>query len=195
MSRRPNRARQRPEQARPRPVPGPVLDDEYEDDEDFFDGYGPENGALDEDDDEDEFGPAPLVAEDADAFFAAEVSTVRPAVLVFGGREYVLPVRTPLAFSLLAERHADEESLDSFRKVLAPIFGEGTLDEWIDDGMDDRQLSIILMFTAQNMAKPGSATLDDCRRRYTEQQVVGKALNRAQRRAGTGARSSRTGRS
>lgn len=146
-------------------------------------------------DDYDEDGPELLDPVDADAFFAAEVLTVRPAVLDLYGRRYVLPASTPLSFSLLAERHADEESLATFRTVLTPVFGEGALDHWIEQGIDARQLAIVLMWAAQNMDRPGSASLADCARRYDEQTARGKALpNRAARRAGSGGRSSRTGR-
>jgi hypothetical protein len=155
-----------------------AMDDEYED-EDF-----------------DEDGPEPLDAVNADAFFAAEVSTIRPARLVLYDEEYVLPVRTPLAFTLLAERHAEDESMETIRAVLAPIFGEDALDHWLTKGMDQHQFSVVLMWAARNMDRPGSATLADCARRVAEQDARGKALpNRASRRAAGGARSSRTGRS
>lgn len=185
MSRRPQRAQPRPA-APQRPAPVEEFDEDYDVDSEELD-----DTVDDEYDDEDE----PLDAVDADAFFAAELSAVRPAVLVLYGQEYVLPTRTPLSFSLLAERHATEESLSTFRKVLTPVFGEEALDDWLDRGIDERKLAIVLMFAAQNMDRPGSATLADCARRYAEQDARGKALNRAARRAGSGGRSSRTGRS
>ncbi|WP_441251200.1 hypothetical protein [Kitasatospora sp. McL0602] len=180
--RKPARAVQRP--TVPEPVP---LVDEFEDDLD--------DDGLDDFYEDDE-GPEPLDTTDADAFFAAEVLSSRPAGLTLYKREYVLPTRTPLSFSLLAERHATDETLDSFRTVLTPVFGADALDHWIEQGMDARQLAIILMWAAQNMDKPGSASLADCARRYAEQEARGKALpNRAVRRAASGGRSSRTGRS
>jgi hypothetical protein len=186
VSRRPNRG---PQQHRPRPAePEPIeeYDDEPLPDEEADDLY----------DEDDEFDPEPLDAADADAFFAAEVATVRPAVLHLYEQDYELPTQTPLAFSLLVERHATEETLDSFRTVLATVFGEGTLDDWIARGITARQLSIVLAFAARNMDTPGSASLAECARWVDEQDARGKALNRAQRRAAaSGGRSSRTGRS
>lgn len=174
-------------------APGRPADPDIEDDDLALDGPDDEY----EDDQDDGTGPEPLDATDADAFFAAEVSPVQPASLVLYGETYVLPIRTPLAFTLLAERHAAEESLETIRKVLAPIFGEDALDHWITQGMDEWQFSVILMWAARNMDKPGSASLEECARRVTEEDARGKALrmpNRAARRAAGGGRSSRTGR-
>ncbi|PBC80109.1 hypothetical protein BX265_4945 [Streptomyces sp. TLI_235] len=184
MSRRPNRPR------RPAPAaPAPVDDYEPDDVED-----GADADLYDDDEDGDDRGPEPLDADDADAFFAAEVSKVRPAVLHLYEQDYELPTDTPLGFALLAERHAGEESLETFRTVLATVFGDGVLDEWIANGITQRQLSIVLAYAARNMDKPGSATLADCARYVAEHDDRGKALNRAQRRAASGGRSSRTGR-
>jgi hypothetical protein len=150
----------------------------------------PEPKLLDEE-------PEPLDLEDADAFFAAEVSTVRPAVLRLYGEEYELPTRTPLAFVMLAERNAADSSIDAVRKVLTPVFGEDALDVWVDRGMDDRQFGVILLWSTQNMRQPGCMTLAEAARIYDEQAAAGKApaptSNRAARRAaqrgGSGRRS------
>lgn len=180
-------SRHRPAPAkRPAVVVPPVEDDDL----DPVDDYDDDAEDFDED------GPEPLEAESADAFFAAEVSHIRPAVLTLYGQDYILPVRTPLSFTLLAERHADEESMETLRTVMTPIFGEDALDHWLAKGMDQHEFSVVLMWAARNMDKPGSASLADCARRVAEQDARGKALpNRAARRAAGGGRSSRTGRS
>lgn len=153
---------------------------------------------FDEDDDlydeDDELAPD---FTDADAFFAAEVSPVKPAVLHLYGQTYTLPTRVPLAFTMLSERHAADDDLESIRRVLTPVFGAGALGHWLDQGMDDRQFSIVLIWATQNMHTPGSCTLAQAAARYDQQQAQGKAAppNREQRRHGSGKRSSAGGRS
>jgi hypothetical protein len=140
---------------------------------------------------------------DADAFFAAEVLPVRPAVLHMYGRVYTLPTQVPLSFNLLLERHQEDTGMDAFREVLGPIFGADALDYWISRGIDDRRLGIVLGWAIANMRNPGSVSLAEAARLYDEQ-TSGKAqtptptANRAERRkgrrGGSGRRSSRTGR-
>ncbi|WP_282204543.1 hypothetical protein [Kitasatospora fiedleri] len=160
-------------------------------------GDGEELDGEFEDDFDDEEGAAPDFT-DADAFFAAEVSPVEPAVLVLYDRTYTLPTRVPLAFTMLSERHAADEDLASIRTVLAPVFGADALDHWLERGMNDRQFAIILIWATQNMHSPRSCTLAQAADRYDQQQARGKAvapLNRAARRSGSGGRSSPGGRS
>lgn len=140
---------------------------------------------------------------DADAFFAAEVEDVQPATIRLFDVDYVLPPRVPFSFNLLLARHADQESIESFGKVLAPLFGEGTLQLWLDKGIDERQLSIVLAWSIANIKAPGCLSLPEAAKKFDEEQAreiaAGKAQNRAERRArpttGSGARSSSTGRS
>jgi hypothetical protein len=178
VSRRPA-ARRPAAQRRPRPAapsPEPELDD-FEDDD--LDDYDDE----DDEDDEPEFDTV-----DADAFFAAEVSTVQPVSLRLFGKDYTLPLTMPVAFSLLAERHREDESLATMRTVLAPVFGPDALDTWLAAGIDQRRLGVVLLWSAQNMHQPHSLSFEDAVREYDTREARGKALNRAQRRAGSGAR-------
>ena len=135
-----------------------------------------ETDVLEEDDD--------LDFADADAFFAAEVSPIQPAVLRLYGEEYELPTRIPLAYAMLVERRSEDTSLEAIREVLTPVFGEDALDHWMRQGMDDRQFGIVLLWSARNMDKPGSMSFAEAARHY-DAQAAGKAPapNRAARRA------------
>ncbi len=187
MSRR--SARRAPQRAAPS-RPEPIQDDLDED----FEDEGPEDDLDGNAYEDDEDGPEPLECTNADDFFAAEVSKVRPAVLRLYGETHTLPTTVPLAFTLLTERHAGDDTIESFRTVLAPVFGEDALDHWLASGMDARQLSIVLIWSAQNMQHPGSLSFADAAKTLDERQARGKALpNRAARRAGSGGRSSSTG--
>ncbi|MFI6443828.1 hypothetical protein [Kitasatospora sp. NPDC050543] len=139
---------------------------------------------------------------DADAFFAAEVEHVQPAVLRLFGTDYTLPPRVPLAFNMLLARHSEDESEEALARVLAPLFGDDALAFWLTKGIDDRQLGIVLAWSIANIKKPGALSLADAARVYDEEtarKTEGKARNRAERRArpvsGSGGRSSSTGRS
>jgi hypothetical protein len=171
VSRRPQQRRQAP---RPVPLPAPEPEDDP--------GLDEQDDELYEDDD-----AAPAYT-DADAFFAAEVLPTEPDVLRLYGTDYTLPVTVPLAFSLLAERHRDDDSVETLRTVLAPVFGAGALDDWLKAGIDQRRLGIVLLWSAQNMHRPGSLAFADAVREYDQREARGKALNRAQRRAGSGPR-------
>lgn len=153
-----------------------------------------------EDDDLEEDGVPDFA--DADAFFAAEVEHVQPATIRLYDTEYALPPRVPLSFNLLLARHQDDESLETFGKVLAPLFGAEALQFWLDEGIDDRQLGIVLAWSIANIKRPGILSFPAAARAFDEEQArkdaEGKApQNRAERRAkptaGSGARSSRTG--
>ncbi|GAA1977420.1 hypothetical protein [Kitasatospora viridis] len=140
---------------------------------------------------------------DADAFFAAEVLLVQAAPLRLYGRTYTLPARTPLMFALLVERYEQDTSLDALRTVLTPVFGPDALDHWIERGIDEHQLAVVLAWAAANMRQPGSTSLQQAAAAVADrEQDLGKAQtaptprNRTERRrAGSGGPSSRTGRS
>jgi hypothetical protein len=170
----------------------PEPEPEFDEDDSDLDGLDP-----DDVDPEEEFA-------DADAFFEAEIQGVRPAVLRLFGTDYTLPPRVPLAFNLLLARHQYDESLDAFGKVLAPLFGAAALEDWIERGIDDRRLGIVLAWSIANIKSPGSLSLPAAAKAFDEENAKdaeGKAppVNRAQRRArptaGSGRRSSATGRS
>ncbi|MFB7908110.1 hypothetical protein ACFC1T_16895 [Kitasatospora sp. NPDC056076] len=130
---------------------------------------------------------------DADAFFAAEVEQHAAARIRLYGVDYELPARVPLTFNMLLARHAEDESLEAFARVLAPLFGADALQHWLDSGIDDRQLGIVLAWSIANIRAPGVITLQQAAEAYDRQQT-----ERAEGKAGTasatsGAASSSTG--
>lgn len=180
----------------PRDARFPGDDYDLLEDEDDLD---PDEDLLDDDYEDDE--PEEAFA-DADAFIAAEVRTAKPARLRLYGRTYTLPPRVPLSFNLLLARHQDDdESMETFTTVLAPLFGEDALDYWLRRGIDDRMLSIVLAWSIANIKRPGCITFEEAARAVDKQDAErvaeGKARNRAERRtrrgAGSGGPSSSTG--
>ncbi|MFF1790747.1 hypothetical protein ACFVX9_30320 [Kitasatospora sp. NPDC058243] len=130
---------------------------------------------------------------DADAFFAAEVEQVRSATIRLYGVDYELPARVPLTFNMLLARHAEDESMDAFARVLAPLFGASALQHWLDSGIDDRQLGIVLAWSIANIKAPGVISLRQAAEAYDKQQTEraeGKAPTAS---ATSGAASSKTG--
>lgn len=158
-------------------------DDEFDEEDDLYD-------------EDDELAPNYT---DFDAFFNAEARTVEPAVLHLYGTDYTLPTEVPLAFALLEERLRDAEGIDPLREILTPVFGAEALGLWLSRGISERRLGIVLMWAANNMARPGSVSIEQAIAQYeTLQARQGKAPvppNRAARQHGSGAPSSRTGRS
>ncbi|MFF5582721.1 hypothetical protein [Streptomyces hygroscopicus] len=147
--------------------------------------------AVDQDDEQqlDAAGPA-----DFDAFFAEESATRPRQSLTLYGRSYHLPESLPLLFTLQMERVQNSDSADDVRKMLATLFGSDVLDTWADHGMTDRQLGVVLIYSAANIRTPGSCTMARAAELY-EQQEAGKAAapNRAARR--TAAKKGKKGRS
>ncbi|MFE4057399.1 hypothetical protein ACFXP3_14065 [Streptomyces sp. NPDC059096] len=123
---------------------------------------------------------------DFDAFFAEE-STTRPRqLLTLYGRSYQLPESLPLLFTLQMERVQNSDSADDVRKMLSTLFGGDVLDTWADHGMTDRQLGVVLIYSAANIKQSGSCTMARAAELY-DQQEAGKAAapNRAARRTAT----------
>ncbi|GAA2825403.1 hypothetical protein RMN57_13265 [Kitasatospora sp. CM 4170] len=141
----------------------PDYEDSLVDDEDDLD---PDEDIVDNDYEDDESVEA---FADADAFFAAEVAKVVPATLRLYGKSYVLPKRVPLTFTLMLARHQDDEDMDAFAEVLTPLFGEDALQYWLDRGIDDRQLAIVLAWAVANVKRPGVITLAEAARAYDKQ--------------------------
>ncbi|MFD3911198.1 hypothetical protein [Streptomyces sp. NPDC058603] len=137
--------------------------------------------AVDQDDDQlDPAGHA-----DFDAFFAEESATRPREQLTLYGTTYTLPESLPLLFTLQMERVQNSSDPDDIRRMLATLYGGDVLDIWADHGMTDRQLGIVLMYSAANIRNPGSITMARAAELYAEQDA-GKAAapaNRAQRRA------------
>ncbi|WP_440571949.1 hypothetical protein [Streptomyces sp. KR2] len=126
---------------------------------------------------------APGTTEDFDAFFAEEAPAERTRFTLFG-KEYVLPDSLPLLFTLQMERVQHSSDGEDVRKMLATLFGADPLDEWAERGMTDRQLGVVLIYSAGNIRNPGSITMARAAELYEEQEA-GKdpaPANRAQRR-------------
>lgn len=126
-------------------------------------------------------GPA-----DFDAFFAEE-SAARPREqLTLYGTTYTLPESLPLMFTLQMERVQDSSDPADVRKMLATLYGADVLDAWAEHGMTDRQLGVVLIYSAGNIRRPGSVTMQRAAELYAEQEA-GKAPapNRAARRTAT----------
>lgn len=158
------------------------------DDADFDEG----DDLYDENDDQPDYT-------DFDAFFDAEVRKVEPATLRLYDIDYTLPVEAPLSFSLIEERLRAAEGIEPLRQILTPVFGPEALDHWITQGISERRLGIVLIWSAANMRKPGSCSIEQAIDQFEKLEAQqGKAAvpaNRAARRHGSGGPSSRTGRS
>lgn len=123
---------------------------------------------------------------DFDAFFAEESVTRPRQPLTLYGRTYLLPESLPLMFTLQMERVQHSSDPDDIRKMLATLFGGDVLDTWAEKGMTDRQLGVVLIWSAANIRQPGCMSMARAAELY-EQQEAGKAPtpapNRAARRA------------
>ncbi|MFH9831167.1 hypothetical protein ACH4NC_07610 [Streptomyces sp. NPDC017201] len=134
---------------------------------------------------------------DFDAFFAEESATRPREQLTLYGTTYTLPESLPLLFTLQMERVQDSSDPDDVRRMLATLYGGDVLDVWAEHGMTDRQLGVVLMYSAANIRKAGSVTMARAAELYAEQDA-GKAAapaNRAQRRAKTKKPTKKQGRS
>lgn len=122
---------------------------------------------------------------DFDAFFAEQNATrFAGATLRLYGREYVLPTSLPLMFTLQMERVQISSDPDDIRRLLASLFGPKALDEWAEHGMTDRQLGVVLLWSAANSREPGSLSIAEAVDLYDEQEHAkdsGSATGKAPR--------------
>ncbi|MFE4333955.1 hypothetical protein ACFRQM_32435 [Streptomyces sp. NPDC056831] len=140
---------------------------------------------VDQDDEQlDQAGAGPA---DFDAFFAEESATRPREQLTLYGTTYTLPESLPLLFTLQMERVQDSSDPDDVRRMLATLYGGDVLDTWAAHGMTDRQLGVVLMYSAANIRKQGSVTMARAAELYAEQDAGKDAApaNREQRRAKT----------
>ncbi|MEV6073957.1 hypothetical protein AB0L80_02400 [Streptomyces sp. NPDC052069] len=123
-------------------------------------------------------------AADFDAFFAEESATRVAQTISLYGTTYQLPDSLPLMFTLQMERVQNSSNPDDVRKMLATLYGVDVLTTWAEHGMTDRQLGVVLIYSAGNIRTPGSVTMPRAAELYAEQEA-GKATapNRAARRA------------
>ncbi|GAA3237310.1 hypothetical protein [Streptomyces lavendulae] len=137
-----------------------------------------------------------LDAADFDAFFAEEIATRPRERLTLFGKSYVLPESLPIMFTLQMTRVQDSQDPDDVARLLAILFGSDVLTTWAEHGLTDRQLGVLLIYSAATIRRPGSITLARAAELYDEQEA-GKAAgpNRATRRAKTGKKKRSGGRS
>lgn len=151
-----------------------------------------------DDDQDQEHGPDEdrLEATDFDAFIVEECATRPRQPLKLYGKTYVLPESLPIMFTLLMTRVQDSQDPNDVARLLAILFGADVLESWAEQGMTDRQLGILLIYSAANTRTPGSVSLARAAELYEEQEA-GKAAgpNRAARRAKTGKKKRSGGRS
>ncbi|MEV0115537.1 hypothetical protein AB0H77_20215 [Streptomyces sp. NPDC050844] len=109
---------------------------------------------------------------DFDAFFAEHATEPRfGAVLRLYGREYVLPTSLPVLFTIQMERVKDSDNADDIRRLLAVLFGPDALDEWAEHGMTDRQLGIVLLWSAANSRSPGCLSMGEAAAAFDEREA------------------------
>lgn len=109
---------------------------------------------------------------DFDQFFAENSTKPRfGAVLVLYGREYVLPTSLPLLFTLQMERVKHSNDPDDIRRLLSSLFGPHALDEWAENGMEDDQLGIVLIWAAANSREPGCLSIHEAAQLYFEREA------------------------
>jgi hypothetical protein len=123
--------------------------------------------------------PAESEVADFDAFFAEQNTPRFGSTLRLYGREYVLPTSLPLLFTLQMERVKESDNPEDIRRLLSSLFGPAALDEWADHGMTDRQLAIVLIWSAANSRAPGCMSIAQASALYDEREAAegGKALS------------------
>ncbi|MFI0906761.1 hypothetical protein ACH4TE_25045 [Streptomyces sioyaensis] len=109
---------------------------------------------------------------DFDAFFAEQNEPRFGSTLRLYGREYVLPTSLPLLFTLQMERVQNSTEPDDIRRLLSSLFGPAALDEWADHGMTDRQLGVVLLWSAANAREPGCISIAEAVALYDEQEAA-----------------------
>ncbi|AFU62154.1 tail assembly chaperone [Streptomyces phage SV1] len=127
----------------------------------------------------------PIAAGDFDAFFDEQQRKRKPKrqPLTLYGRRHFLPESLPILFTLQAERLQNSTDPEDIRKMLTALYGEDVLDEWAAHGMEDRELGILLIWSAAAIRAPGTVSMDRAAELH-DQQAAGKAPapNRATRR-------------
>ncbi|MDT0432808.1 hypothetical protein [Streptomyces salyersiae] len=131
----------------------------------------------------------PAEAADFTAFFAEEAATRPRQPITLYGTRYLLPHSLPLMFTMQMERVQASEDVEDVRTMLATLYGPGALDRWAEKGMTEDQLGIVLIYSAANIKRPGSCTMQRAAELHAEQSA-GKApapapANREQRRKKT----------
>ncbi|MGW0686551.1 hypothetical protein ACWD2L_24660 [Streptomyces sp. NPDC002754] len=114
---------------------------------------------------------------DFDQFFAEQTSTRRGLPLRLFGRTYTLPPSLPALYVLQLHRVMHSANAEDVSRLLAALFGPDALNHWAENGMDDRQLGIVLMWSTANVAKPGAMSMEQAAAEYDRREAAkaGKA--------------------
>jgi hypothetical protein len=119
---------------------------------------------------------------DFDAFFAEQAEPERHGVpLRLYGRTYTLPATLPALFTLQLHRVQHSARPDDIRRLLASLFGPDAVDHWTENGMDDRKLGIVLLWSTANVADPGGLSMERAAQLYDEREAA-KAQGKARPR-------------
>ncbi|WP_143066029.1 hypothetical protein [Streptomyces sp. CC53] len=114
---------------------------------------------------------------DFDAFFAEQAQPrPRGVPLRLFGRTYILPPSLPALYVLQLHRVMHSTNPEDVSRLLAALFGPDAVNHWADNGMDDRQLGIVLMWATANVASPGSLSMEQAAAEYDKREAAkGKA--------------------
>ncbi|APD18546.1 tail assembly chaperone [Streptomyces phage Picard] len=109
---------------------------------------------------------------DFDAFFAEQAQPRRGVSLRLFGRTYTLPSTLPALYMLQLHRLKNSTNPEDIHRLLAPLFGPDAVAHWSDNGMDDRQLGIVLMWATANLAAPGSLSMGQAAAEYDRREAA-----------------------
>ncbi|MET7811785.1 hypothetical protein ABZT26_13105 [Streptomyces sp. NPDC005395] len=113
---------------------------------------------------------------DFDAFFAEQAQPRRGVPLRLFGRTYTLPPTLPALYMLQLHRVMRSTNPEDINRLLAALFGPEAVNHWAENGMDDRQLGIVLMWATANVASPGSLSMEQAAAEYDKREAAkGKA--------------------
>ncbi|MBT2381963.1 hypothetical protein J7E90_33000 [Streptomyces sp. ISL-111] len=133
-------------------------------------------------DDDQALDAADLDAADFDQFFAEQVAPRRGLTLRLFGRTYTLPPTLPTLYVLQLHRVQHSANPDDVARMLAALFGPDAVNHWTENGMDDRQLGIVLMWSTANVARAGAMSMEQAAAEYDRREAkkAGKALRPAE---------------
>lgn len=134
----------------------------------------------------DEYAPQDVADDvaDFDAFFAEQAEPEKQGVpLRLYGRGYTLPSTLPALFAMQLHRVQHSARAEDIRRLLGSLFGPDAVDHWTENGMDDRRLSVVLMWSTANVAEPGSVSMQRAAEMYDERERAKAAGKAAPRRA------------
>lgn len=114
---------------------------------------------------------------DFDAFFAEQAKPHHGVPLRLFGRTYTLPSTLPALYVLQLHRVRRSTNPEDVSRLLAALFGPDAVNHWADNGMDDRQLGIVLMWATANVAEPGAMSMEQAAAEYDRREAAkaGKA--------------------